>query len=81
MDLNNEEGPRPPRQTIIDAFDGLPILCRLEFVKNVLLNSGGEKGSNPMDPTLVVVAEILAGVVEVLEAHPTAAQLRSPEPT
>lgn len=67
----------PLREQVVEAFWDLPIQFRLEFVKNLLLNNGGEKGSHPNNPNLVVAAEVIKEVIEVLKAHPEAAALRS----
>jgi hypothetical protein len=68
------------RQTVIDAFDRLPIRARLEFVRDLLLNNGGEKESDPSDSRLVIAAEVIKGVIEVLEKRPRTANLRHPTP-
>lgn len=67
----------PLREQVVEAFWDLPIQFRLEFVKNLLLNNGGEKDSRPNNPNLVVAAEVVKEVIEVLKAHPKAAALRS----
>jgi hypothetical protein len=67
-------------EAIIAAFDRLPILARLEFVRDLLLNNGGEKRSFPQDPRWVVAAEVVRGVIEILEKRPRAAKLNNPEP-
>jgi hypothetical protein len=71
--------PGPTGRDIVFAFDDLPIQARLEFVRNLLLNHGGERRSAPCDPVLVVAAEVLRGVVRVLKDHPKVAQLRGPK--
>ena len=67
-------------ETSVEAFDNLPILTRLEFVRNLLVINGGEFGSIPQDPVMVMAGEIVKGVIEVLAARPRTAKLRSPEP-
>jgi hypothetical protein len=65
--------------TLTAALDDLPILSQLEFARNLVFSRGGDKNSNP-DPALVIAADVLADVIEVLKRNPKAANLRSPEP-
>ena len=70
---------------LIDAFDSLPIISRLEFVANILFDKFGSLDSEPVgsgeprDWNSVLASEVLKGAIRVLRSHPTAAQLRTPE--
>jgi hypothetical protein len=61
-----------------DSFHDLPILARVQFVKNLLLFNRGDKESNPQDPAMILATEVLTGVIEVLESRPRVAKLRGP---
>jgi hypothetical protein len=62
------------------ALNDLPILSRLEFAKNLLMGNGGDRHSLPQVPGLVIAHEVITEVIAVLKKHPTAAQLRTPQP-
>ena len=64
----------------ISALNDLPLLSRLEFAKNLILERGGNRHSWPQDAVLVVANDVLADVIQILKRHPLAAQLRTPEP-
>ena len=66
--------------TTISALNDLPIISRLEFAKNMIFDRGGDRHSIPQDPVLIVVNDVLADVIKVLDKHPQAAQLRTPAP-
>lgn len=65
---------------MVDAFETLPILERLEYVKALLFNSGGDpKNSgdpnNPdCDPLRAVAVQILDGIIEDVESDPDVAR-------
>jgi hypothetical protein len=65
---------------VVSAMNDLPILSRLEFAKNMVLENGGNRHNVGHDPVLVLVNDILADVIQVIKRHPVAAQLRAPEP-
>jgi hypothetical protein len=65
---------------VSEALAELPILARLEFAKNVMLNRDGDKGMLPLDPVSAIVTEVLNGVIDVLKKHPQAAKLRTLDP-
>jgi hypothetical protein len=62
------------------SFTDLPIINRLEYVKNIIFSKGGDHASLPADPALVVAARVLDGVIEILQETPAAAELRKPNP-
>jgi hypothetical protein len=57
-------------EATISAMDSLPVVARLEFVKNLIFDRGGSKDSAPQDPGLVIASEVLRGVIGVLRKHP-----------
>ena len=63
---------------IVHALNDLPILARLEFVKNIIFDRGGSRDVAPRDEMLVIATEVLRDVINVLRDHPTAAQLHKP---
>ena len=63
-------------QAIVRAMNGLTIIERLEFVKNVIFDRGGSKDHEGRDPVLVTAADVLRGVIGVLKKYPEAAGLR-----
>jgi hypothetical protein len=67
-------------ETMIDAIEVLPIISRLQITKQLLCLRGGDKESAGADASLVAAVEVLEGVIKVLNAHPSAGQLRYPEP-
>jgi hypothetical protein len=67
-------------KSVVRALDDLPLLARLEFVRNIILNRGGDEASTPQDSVLVTATKVLNGTIEILRAHPQAAGLRTPEP-
>jgi hypothetical protein len=62
------------------AMDELPIIARLEFVKNIVTQNGGDKNDETYKPALALAGDVLMGVIDVLRAHKSAGQLRTPEP-
>jgi hypothetical protein len=71
----------PPSKAIVKAMDDLPILARLQFVKNIIFDRAANLDiPEQCEEVLIIAHNVLNGVVEVLEANPTSAQLRSPEP-
>lgn len=62
------------------SVDNLPILARLEFAKMIVFARGGDRENHgiPQDPMLVLVHHLLEDVIEVLQEHPNAANLRNP---
>ena len=64
---------------VSSAFDDLPILARLQFVRNIILDRGGSRGIDPQDFVLITAADVLTGAIKVLTKHPIAAQLSTPE--
>ena len=69
-----------PVETILHGFEDVPILARLEFVKNLVVGNGGDNLSRPSNPSMVLSAEILREVIDVLKTYPKAAGLRAPKP-
>ena len=74
-DVNNEL-----TEATAKAMYDLTIISRLEFVRNLIFDKGGDGNSIPQDATLVAATDILDGVIDVLIKHPRAARLRNPEP-
>jgi len=65
---------------VVRSMNDLPIIARIQFARNVLLDRGGNRGADAdvkYDPLLQVAAEVLAGVKEVLRQNPQAAVLGS----
>jgi hypothetical protein len=69
-----------PIQDVLYALDQLPIVHRLEVAAMLILAHGGDKGSTPNSPPLVLAGQIVFDVIDVLKAHPKAAKLWKPEP-
>ncbi len=63
-------------EATVSALDSLPILARLEFVKNLIFDRGGDKHCHSKDLVLVAAATVLDGVITVLKKHPDSAGLR-----
>jgi len=68
------------RSEVIGGFNNLPILTRLEFVRDVLCQRAGEEGQPHFDPTLSLLAEILDIVIPTLDTVPANRTLRYAEP-
>jgi hypothetical protein len=68
--------------SIASAFDDLPVVARLRFVKNLIFDHGGDKISVPKDSKLVLSVEILTSVIDDLEKGPVGSRLpvRRPMP-
>ncbi len=71
----------------IAAVAALPVLARLEFVRNLIFSRYGSTQhipigdqSLPQDPIMEGTVDILDGIIDVLKRHPRAAKLRKPEP-
>jgi hypothetical protein len=64
---------------VINALSDLPILARLEFAQNLLFSNGGNKEALRPNAELIIAFDVLGGVIDVLEKHPSPAQLRTPE--
>lgn len=63
------------------ALSQLPIAERLQFVAELILVSGGIRGSLGTIPTLILAHETLTDVIKVLKKrHPKVSQLRGAEP-
>lgn len=75
-----EEAAEDTSEAVVRAMNDLPILARLEFVKNIIFDRGGSRGQDPQEEALIIAADVLGGIIKVLRANPAAAQLRSPEP-
>jgi hypothetical protein len=67
-------------QAVIDAFTDMPILSRLEFVKNLLVGHGGERRNVESDPALVIATEILKETIDVVKDWPKMTKWPAPEP-
>lgn len=81
--MEEEQQEEKPNELVIatvSALRDLPILSRLEFAKNMILERGGDRHSWPQDPVLIVVNDVLAEAIEALKKNPLAAQLRTPAP-
>jgi len=63
------------------AMNDLTILARLEFVKNIIFDKGGDKNGLPNDNELILANDVLDDVIEVLKKYPRAARLRNPDIT
>ena len=62
-------------------MNDLPVLARLRFVANLILGNGGAMENIGRVPELVVAHRVIADVINVLENHPDAVQLkRTPFP-
>jgi len=66
----------PLGEAVVLALEGQPLLTRLEFVRNMLAVSGGEKLSIPQDSVLVVAADVLDAAIEILATYPKVAMAR-----
>jgi hypothetical protein len=66
----------PLREAVVLALDDQPLMVRLEFVRNMIAASGGEKGSTQQDPNLVVASEVLKATIEILGTYPKVAMAR-----
>lgn len=64
---------------LVDAFDDLPVLARLEYASNLVCTRAGDPGDNKFDPALWVAGNLLNGTIKVLRAVPNAANIRTPE--
>ena len=62
------------------AMDNLPIIYRLEFVKNLIFDKGGDANGLPNDGVLILAFDVLNDVIDVLRKTPKVAQLGAPEP-
>ncbi len=62
---------------ILWAFENVPIMARLEFAKNLVCGNNGDKHSIPVNPALVVAAELMESVIEALRKNPKAANLKT----
>lgn len=62
------------------AMANMPVLARLEFVKYLIFNRGGDKHSAPHHPVMVTAHEVLDGVIKEIKTSPETACLRTPEP-
>lgn len=67
-------------EAVVAAMNTLPILARLEFVKNIIFDRGGSRSSDPQEEVLIIATEVLDGVIEVLKKNQTVAQLGTPKP-
>lgn len=65
---------------LIDAFSDLPILARLEFVANILLQREGdlEEDDAPIDTNIAVAQRVLWGAIHILRTVPQVDDLRGP---
>jgi hypothetical protein len=54
-------------EDVIDALTHLPIVQRLKIVESLLLRLRGDKRQIPMDPRMVIAAELLSGTIGELE--------------
>jgi hypothetical protein len=74
-----------PRETVllteevVDALNDLPILGRLEFAQNLLFSNGGNKDALRPQAALILIYQVIGDVIKVLDKHPAAAKLRTPE--
>ena len=68
-----------PVKEVIKAIDDLPILARLEFAQNLLFSHGGNKDSLEPNAALILAFDIIGDVIKVLDKHPRAAKLRTPQ--
>jgi hypothetical protein len=64
----------------INAMNDLPVIARLEFVRNIIFDRGGDKHSIPQDSALITAKEVLDGVIKALRNNPTLSRLNAPEP-
>jgi hypothetical protein len=75
-----EKAAEEASNAVVRAMNDLPILARLEFVKNIIFDRGGSRGQDTQEEVLIIAADVLGGVIEDLKANHTVAQLRSPQP-
>jgi hypothetical protein len=55
---------------VVRAMNDLPILQRLEFVRNTIFDAGGDRSGLPRNPGLVVATEVLSEVMNALAKKP-----------
>lgn len=67
-------------RSVVEAFEDVPIVYRLQFVKMIVLGRGGEMASVPNDPALIVAAQMLDRIIDMMERHPAMAKFGRPEP-
>jgi hypothetical protein len=67
-------------EAVVAAMNTLPILARLEFVKNIIFDRGGSRDSDPQEEMLIIATEVLEGVIDILKKNQTVAQLETPRP-
>lgn len=79
MTIDGDEKIELPVDDVINAINDLPILERLEIARNLLLRSGGSKDALEPNAVMVFVHDLIHDVIKVLDKHPRAAKLRTPE--
>jgi hypothetical protein len=65
---------------VVDAMCDLPILARLEFVRNIVFSRGGTRGNSFEDEGMIIASDVLRDVIKVLQQDKRAAELRHFEP-
>lgn len=60
----------PASKAVVNAMNGLPLLARLEFVKNIIFDRGGSRDSAPQDEALIVANDVLRDVIELVKKLP-----------
>jgi hypothetical protein len=60
----------PGSKAIVNAMNGLPVLARLEFVKNIIFDRGGSRDSAPQDEALIVANDVLRDIIELVKKSP-----------
>jgi hypothetical protein len=66
-----------------EHLNQLPMIERLENVKNMLFDDGGDKDSTPCDPSKAIAVEVLSEVIQELKRSPALRKSRksSPDPS
>jgi hypothetical protein len=78
MGKNNENNCDKVIEELIQSFDDLPILARLEFVSNLICKKLGDSDDPSRDKALAVADGVLNEVIRVLKTVPNIADLRGP---
>jgi hypothetical protein len=56
-------------KSVVRTVDDLPLFARLEFVKNIIFDHGGSRGSLPEDPMLIIATDVIEDVVKTLKGE------------
>ena len=78
--MSNENPQDDLTTATVDAMAHMPILARLEFVKYLIFNRGGDTHGVPHHPVMVTAYEVLSDVIKEIKKNSETACLRAPEP-